>query len=229
MKESIVKEKVEEKELEKPIEESKIIEEESVKESKPEKEEKKEEIETTEKTKFKKATEKPKKVEKEIKKMDENKKKKGKKIAIICIIFAIIIIFISTIFALINMNSNKILSGVSIKGIDVSGLTKEEAKAKLDLIYNEKKEKEINLKYEDYVSSLNPTLMEVNYDVEKAVDEAYLIGKGDNIFINNYNILFTLIGKRDINVDMTLNEDVTKQSIQDIGINIPGVVIESSF
>ena len=229
MKESIVKEKVEEKELEKPIEESKIIEEESVKESKPEKEEKKEEIETTEKTKFKKATEKPKKVEKEIKKMDENKKKKGKKIAIICIIFAIIIIFISTIFALINMNSNKILSGVSIKGIDVSGLTKEEAKAKLDLIYNEKKEKEINLKYEDYVSSLNPTLMEVNYDVEKAVDEAYLIGKGDNIFINNYNILFTLIGKRDINVDMTLNEDVTKQSIQDIGINIPGVVIESSY
>ena len=44
----------------------------------------------------------------------------------------------STIFALININNEKIISGVSIKGIEVSGLTKEEAKAKLETIYTEK-------------------------------------------------------------------------------------------
>ena len=43
----------------------------------------------------------------------------------------------STIFALININKEKIISGVSIKGIEVSGLTKEEAKAKLETIYTD--------------------------------------------------------------------------------------------
>ena len=102
------------------------------------------------------------------------------------------------------------MSGISIAGIDMSGLTKEEAASKLELIYNEKKEKEINLKYEEYVSSLNPTLMEVNYEIEKAVGEAYSIGKKSNIFQNNYEILFTLIGKKNIPINMTLNEEVTK-------------------
>ena len=89
--------------------------------------------------------------------------------------------------------------------------------------------KEIEIKYQDYVSSLNPTLMEVKYDIEKAVNEAYSIGKGKNIFINNYEILGTLMKKRNIEVEMSLNEDVTKQSIEDIGINIPGIIIESTY
>lgn len=233
MKETIEKEKTEEKELENPIEKevNEEVKNENQKEQDVKNESQKEKAVEESKTEFKKAKEKPKKVEKEIEKMDNShkKNKKTKGIVISCIVIAVILIFISTIFALVNINSNKIQSGITIKGVDVSGLTKEEAKAKLELVYNEKKEKEIELKYEDYISSLNPTLMEVNYDVEKAVNEAYLTGRNSNIFVNNYEILFTLICKKDVNVDMTLNEEVTKQTIQDIGINIPGVVIESSY
>ena len=179
--------------------------------------------------KFEKAKEKPKKQFKEMKEMYEKKKKNKIKVAVISTIIIVVALFISTIFAFVNMNNEKIMSGISIAGIDMSGLTKEEATSKLNLIYDEKKEKEIDLKYQEYESSLNPTLMEVNYDIETAVEEAYKIGKKDNIFINNYEILFTLIGKKNIPVNMTLNEDVTKQTIEDIGVNIPGVVIESSY
>lgn len=35
--------------------------------------------------------------------------------------------------------------------------------------------------------------------------------------------------KKNINVDMTLNEEVAKQNIEDIGVNLPGVVVESSY
>ena len=164
-----------------------------------------------------------------MKEMYEKKKKTKIRIAIITTIIIVVGLFISTIFALVNMNNDKIMSGVSIAGIDMSGLTKEEAASKLELIYNEKKEKEIGLKYQEYESSLNPTLMEVNYEIEKAVEEAYNIGKKDNIFQNNYEILFTLIGKKNIPVNMTLNEEITKQTIEDIGVNIPGIVIESSY
>lgn len=182
-----------------------------------------------EEKKFEQTKGKAKKVKKTVENMSENQKKK-KVIPIILITIVVILgIFCSTIFALININNEKIISGISIQGIDVSGLSKEEANAKMQEIYQEKKAKEIGIKYEDYESTLNPELMEVNYEVEKAVEEAYLIGKGENIFVNNYNILFTLIGKKDIPVNMTLNEEVGKQTIEDIGVNIPGLIIESSY
>lgn len=179
---------------------------------------------------FKKVEEKNSKVKKDMKRMKEPNKKHKLifPVAIISIILIIGIVF-STIFALLNINNQKIISGVSIKGVEVSGLTKEEAISKLKTIYQEKKEKEIDIKYEDYETSLNPTLMEVNYEIEKAVDEAYLIGKGDNIFVNNYDILFTLIGKKNLDVNMTLNEEIAKQTIEDAGVNLPGIVIESSY
>jgi len=57
------------------------------------------------------------------------KKKHTKGIVItICILILLIILgVLSTIFALININSDKIISGISILGIDVSGLTQDEA------------------------------------------------------------------------------------------------------
>ncbi len=159
------------------------------------------------------------------------KEYKNKKIKIIIItIFSIIfLLIISTIFAILNIGKETIINGVSIEGIDISGLSKTEAIDKLNNLYQAKKEKEIGLKYENYVTTLNLTVMEVNYEVEKAVDEAYLIGKNSNIFINNYVILFTLIGKKNIDVNMNLNEEITKQTIDDIGVKLPDVVIDSSY
>lgn len=150
-------------------------------------------------------------------------------IIVISIVLIIILLVISTIFSIINLGKEKIINGVSIEGLDISGLSKTEAVEKLNQLYQEKKEKEIGLKYEDYLTTLNLTVMEVNYEVEKAVDEAYLIGRNSNIFVNNYAILFTLIGKRNIDVNMNLNEDITKQTIEDIGVNLPGVVVDSSY
>ena len=186
--------------------------------------------EIKEKNKFKKVNDNAKQQEKEIKKM--NNKKGKNKIVITLVVIAIIVVIaliFSTIFAFLNINNEKIISGISISGIEVSGLTKEEAKAKLETVYQEKTEKEIHLKYEEYESSLNPTLMEVKYDVETAVNEAIKTGKEGNIFINNYSILKTLILKKDISVNMTLNEEVTKQSIEDMGVNLPGGLIESTY
>ena len=191
--------------------------------------EKNENSEEKQQKKFEKAKGKPKKVKKEVETMGESKKRKWVIPAISGAIVLIILLFCSTIFALVNIGSEKIISGITISGIEVSGLTKEEAKEKINTIYQQKKEKEIQLQYQDYETTLNPTLMEVNYEVEKAVEEAYLIGKGSNIFVNNYNILFTLISKKNIEVNMILNEDVAKQSINDLGVNLPGVLIESSY
>ena len=229
MKESLIEEKLEGEKIEN-IEKKKKKEIKDLPEPKNNKKEKKEKEEKEEK-KFEQTRKKDRKTKKEREEMEEEikPKKRGKKIAILLGIIIILALFFSTIFALVNMNNQKMMSGITIKGIDVSGLSKEEAKAKLETIYSEKMGTEIHLKYNEYESSLNPTLMEVSYDVDKAVEEAYKIGREGNIFINNYQILFTLIGKKDVDVNMTLNEEVTRQSIQDLGVNLPGIVIESSY
>lgn len=173
--------------------------------------------------------------EQETEKKTENKntyvKNKNKiilPVIIICIIILIGIIF-STIFAIVNINNNNIVSGVKIEGIDVSGLSRDDAKSKIELMYNEKKKKDILLKYEDYDATINSGLLETNYDVEGAIEEAISVGKNSNIIVNNYNILFALIGKKDINVNMTINEEVAKQTIEDIGSKIPEAVIEPDY
>ena len=200
-----------------------------VKENNAEKKMKKNKEEVKVETKFEKSKESYKKQEKDIKEMYMQKKKRKKAIITLLILVIVIALFVSTIFALVNINNNKIMSGISIAGINVSGLSKEEAMAKLELIYNDKKDKDIKLIYNEYETTLNPTLMEVNYEIENAVDEAYKIGKKDNIFQNNYEILFTLISKKNIEVNMTLNEDVTKQTIEGIGLNLPDVLVQSSY
>lgn len=174
--------------------------------------------------------EKKKKQKQKIEQMEEpKKKKKALKIGVILVTILLILLFFSTIFALCNMNNSKIASGVKIEGVEVSGLTKEEAKGKIETIYQEKQEKEISIRYQEYESSINPTLIESNYNIDKSIDEAMNYGKTDNIFLNNYQIIFALTGKVDIPVEMTLNEQAAKQTIEDIGTNLPGVVIESSY
>lgn len=196
-------------------------------------EEKQKETEAKNKEKpeeFKQVKEKPKKIKEEKRKMEEKKKKrKWIPIAILIGIIFIIGILISTIFAFANINKNTIVSGVKIEGIDVSGLSAEEAKGKLETIYTEKLETEIPVQYNEYETTINANLFETKYNIEDAVKKAVEIGKEGNIFENNYKILFALIGKQDIKVEMQLNEEAAKKIIEDLGTNLPGVVIESSY
>ncbi len=184
------------------------------------------------KEKFKQIQNEPKKVEKNLEKMIEKTKKKRKIKLILAITISLIIIIaivFSTIFALLNMNKTNIVSGVKIEGVDVSGLTKEEAKLKLERIYQEKLEKEIPAQYQDYETTINANLLETTYGIEEAIEQAINIGRTDNIFVNNYKTLWALLGKTDIDVKMQLNEEIARKTIEDIGTNLPGVMVDSSY
>ena len=178
-----------------------VVKEEKISTSEEIKDEKKNKDKKEEDKKVSKSEQKNKEVEKSKK---TNKKRNSILIAIIIGILVILGIVVSTIFALLNIRNDKIVSGVSISGIEVSGLSKEEAKGKIEAMYQEKKEEEIDIKYEDFETTLNPTLLEVNYNIDKAIEDAYLVGRKDNIFFNNYDILYTLLCKKNINVDIPL-------------------------
>ena len=169
----------------------------------------------------------------ELQEEEYNKKKKKKKkiikiIVIISVILLMLLIF-SMIFAVTNLNSDKIISGVSINGIEMSGLSKEEAKGKLETLLVEKKKKQILLKYNDYETEINPELIEVNYDLDGLVEKAYNVGRDSNIFVNNYSILFTLIGKKDIKIEATFNQEQLEKALQDSSSKLPGAIKEPSY
>ena len=135
----------------------------------------------------------------------------------------------SVIFAILNIDNNNIINGIKIEGIDVSGLSKEEAKTKIEAVYNEKKQKDITLKYKDFETTLSQDILETNYDIEKAVSQAMATGKSGNIITNNYNILFALMGKKNIKIDMTINEEQTEKEIEDIQTNLPETIEEPDY
>lgn len=148
---------------------------------------------------------------------------------IISVIIAIAIMIFSIIFAILNINNSNIINGIKIEGIDVSGLTREEAKTKIEAVYNDKKQKDITLKYKDFETTLSQDILETNYDIEKAVNEAITTGKNGNIITNNYNILFALIGKKNIRIDMIINEEQTEKAIEDIQTNLPETIEEPDY
>ena len=62
--------------------------------------------------------------------------------------------FLSTIFAIININNEKIIKGVYIQGMDVSNLTEEEAKNKLQQKAEEIYKKDI--KNKEWINTYKP-------------------------------------------------------------------------
>ena len=154
------------------------------------------------------------------------------KIDLILILIAIIVITLalcSTMFAVINRKSSKIVKGVSISNIDVSNLTEEEATKKLEEVYGSKSEKKIYLSYGEFDSSITYEALEVKYQIENAIKQAYNIGREGNIFQENFEIIKTWCKNININMEVTIDNDMINQIAQNINNSIDGAVVQPSY
>lgn len=157
------------------------------------------------------------------------KNKKTLMIVLISIAILFLLTLFSTLFALANSVNTKILDGISIKDIDVSNLTKDEAKEKIEEIIKLELENNVILKYKDYETSIAPDQIEVSYSIDKAIDEAYSIGRAGNIITNNYAILGVMISKKDIKLEFKYSEEALQEIVEDIAKKIPGAVEEGTY
>lgn len=146
------------------------------------------------------------KAKKIIKQNDPNRHNKSTILTIVLVVLLISIVVFCTIFALLNINNNKILKNISVIGIDISELTREEAINKLNENFNNRLSTEIIFKHGEQTYTLLPSTIEFNYNVEKVVDEAYGIGRNGNIVVNNFNILYQIFNKRDLTPEITYND-----------------------
>ncbi len=187
-------------------------------ETKIEKNEKKE-IENIEETKTKESK----------KEKIKNKKNKIIIISVVSTIILLIAIFLCSIFALLNMNNNRIIRGVIINRINVENLTKEEALEKIEEEVNKNLDKDINVKYNDFEYSIKLAQIEVKYKIEETVEKAFNTGRSNNIFVDNYTILKTRFKKENLDLEYEYNEKLLDEIIDDITVKIPGAVVEPSY
>ena len=172
---------------------------------------------------------------KAITKMDEkieNKKNLNKKWIICGIIFLSVFLILGIaflIFTIIGISNENIISGFSIKEINVSNLSKDEAKEKIQNYIADNLPENILLKHNDFETSIPISSLEVSFDIEKAINEAISFGKNGNFFENGFNMLNTLIFGKNIDIDVTLNEEQLKNTLNDISTKLPDTVKESSY
>lgn len=157
------------------------------------------------------------------------KRKKTIKISIISIIAIILFLVCSTGFAFSSMVNSKIIKGIKIDGIDVSGLTKEETCKMLKEKLKERQEGTITLKYKEYTKELPLEQLEIEADIEKTVQKAIEKGREGNIFKNNLTILQRKFKDENINLEVKLNEENLNKILSDTSLELPGVAQEYAY
>lgn len=171
---------------------------------------------------------------KEVKDLEEgnNNKKSNKTFFIISfsiLAFTILLLFFSTVFALVYSYNPTIVAGVKIKDIDVSGLTKEQAFEKVYSAFNSKLEQSFTLKYNEYELEVFPEQFGISFAVEDAVNTAYSKGRSSNIFKNNYEILHCMLSGININPSFSYSEETLSSLSNEMQINFPDRLVESSY
>ena len=147
-------------------------------------------------------------------------------LVIIMIIFVIAATLFSTIFALLNLNNETILGGISIKGTLVEGMTEDEAIKILNERFESEKKREIILKINGEEYSITPEQIEAQYNVQKAVEQAYNIGREGNIFQNNFEILKTMMEENNIDVEITYNEELLVKVLEGFNAKLPNAMLD---
>ena len=148
---------------------------------------------------------------------------------ILVIVFICIFVAGTVIFYNLHKGKDTIQPGVFIKGINISGLTKEEA---LKLV-NEKVNLELNdhiiLKYKNYEYYAEIEQFDARFDIESSIDFAYNIGRSGNIFKDIKDSIVVLLSKMNIEPSLEYNKEELYSYIELIEAQLPDQLEQSSY
>lgn len=150
-------------------------------------------------------------------------------LSVLIFIIITILVIAFLIFTGYNALNQNIISGVHIKNIDVSNMSKSDAKYKLENYISTSLPEEMTLKHGDFETTISLSQINVSFDVKNAVNNAYNVGRQGNLFQNNFYVLTTMFGN--VNIEPTLNMDREQliQKLGEISTQLPDKVIESSY
>lgn len=138
----------------------------------------------------------------------------------------VILLLLTGIIFMIHANSyvketmkkydGKILDNVTVEKLSVAGLSVEEAeKAVTNYINNNTKKSKIILKCEDVERPIRAGKIDIDYDVKKAAEDAYNVGRTGNVFSKYFKLHEILEDKegKNIKIKKQLSEDAAKSAV----------------
>ena len=156
--------------------------------------------------------------------------KKIKKIIFISLfIIALFLLLFSVIFAIININNNNIIDGIMVNGIDISGMTKEQALNEINNKLEEKMKNNLVIMNENEQQEIKFDYLEINYDVSNTIDKAYEKGRSNNIFMNNFEILSLLFRKENLNIHASVSQKKVNELASEFLENLPDALVQSNY
>jgi lipoprotein-anchoring transpeptidase ErfK/SrfK len=124
-------------------------------------------------------------------------------IAVVSVLLVIVLAGAGAVYAYDSVRKDKIADGVTVDGVDVSGLTREEATAKLRSAVLEPMSEPVVVRTGDRRFRLTPERARVNVDIASTVDEALARSREGNVLVRTWR------GIRGEDVDAQLSLDVS--------------------
>ena len=160
----------------------------------------------------------------------KSKLKLGLKISAISLGVIILLFIISVIvFSVMNYRDDKIKKGVYIEGVDVSELSIDEAKNKVQTEFLDNLDNTIYFQYGENLYSLALEQIKVQYKLEEAVQEAYNIGRTGSLINRDLKVLSLYKNPENIKIGFEYDEIALDACIVDISAKLPEQVVQPSY
>lgn len=148
---------------------------------------------------------------------------------ILVAVFIGIIVLLFLIFSFFMGNNNNIHNGVYIKNIDVSSLSKDEAKNKIEKYINANIPEEIILKHGDFETAIPTADLNISFAVNDAVDTAYNLGRSGFFLADGFETFSIMIVNKNVEPIVTIDEEALTNILNDISSKLPDKLIESGY
>lgn len=159
--------------------------------------------------------------------------KKKKQFILIYLVLVIVFICIvcSSMIIFYNLHKGKetIQSGIYVKGINISGLTKSSANRLLDQKLNQELNDHLTLKYKDEEYYAEIEQFEAQFNIDSVVDFAYSIGRTGNFLKDIKDSVVVLFCNINIEPELIYNKDELEDYIENIESQLPDQLEQSSY
>lgn len=141
-----------------------------------------------------------------------------------CILFAVLI----CIFVSVTVSGDGIRQGVSINGLDVSGLTKKQAVKQLDE-HMKNTVFSVNFNFNDAVSEFSSEDLVTEYKTKEAVNNAYNLGRSKNFISAFFKTLRLKFSGENIFAEPELNTAMLAEYFNNISHTVENPIVENSY
>jgi Uncharacterized vancomycin resistance protein len=119
------------------------------------------------------------------------------------------------------LNNDRIAYGVESNGIVLSGLSKQDAQAKLAALYQEKRKSPIlQLHHEGKMWEISASDIDLQADSAKTAGAAYEIGRTNSLLVSSWQILYAACQGKSIDPVITYDESKLQKALAQIAQNV---------